>query len=38
MTAALYEGQRQEMIAAIRVIAPQLADETGKTALARAHA
>jgi protein-L-isoaspartate(D-aspartate) O-methyltransferase len=33
MTVALYEGQRQEMIAAIRVIAPHLADETGKTAL-----
>jgi protein-L-isoaspartate(D-aspartate) O-methyltransferase len=33
MSAALFEGQRQEMIAAIRVIAPHLADETGKTAL-----
>jgi protein-L-isoaspartate(D-aspartate) O-methyltransferase len=33
MTVALFEGQRQEMIAAIRVIAPHLAEETGKTAL-----
>jgi hypothetical protein len=27
MTVALFEGQRQEMIAAIRVIAPHLAEE-----------
>jgi protein-L-isoaspartate(D-aspartate) O-methyltransferase len=34
MTVALFEGQRQEIqIAAIRVIAPHLAEETGKTAL-----
>ncbi len=33
MSVALFEGQRQEMIAAIRVIAPHLADEIGKTAL-----
>jgi protein-L-isoaspartate(D-aspartate) O-methyltransferase len=33
MSVALFEGQRQEMIAAIRVIAQHLADEIGKTAL-----
>ncbi len=33
MSVALFEGQRQEMIAAIRVIAEHLADEIGKTAL-----
>jgi protein-L-isoaspartate(D-aspartate) O-methyltransferase len=33
MSVAQFEGQRQEMIAAIRVIAQHLADEIGKTAL-----
>jgi protein-L-isoaspartate(D-aspartate) O-methyltransferase len=33
MSVALFEGQRQEMIAAIRVIAQHLADEIAKTAL-----
>jgi protein-L-isoaspartate(D-aspartate) O-methyltransferase len=33
MSVAVFEGQRQEMIAAIRVIAQHLADEIGKTAL-----
>ena len=33
MSVTQFEGQRQEMIAAIRVIAQHLADEIGKTAL-----
>ena len=33
MSVTQFEGQRQEMIAAIRVIAEHLADEIGKTAL-----
>ena len=33
MSVAQFEGQRQEMIAAIRVIAQHLADEIGRTAL-----
>src|ERR1700734_1617432 len=33
MSAAYFEGQRREMIAAIRVIAQHLAAEIGKTAL-----